>query len=219
MIPSLEHVPDTGTSQTPPSAQKSLGKDDFLQLLVAQLTAQDPLNPLEAQDFSAQLAQFSSLEQITNVNSTLKELKQSQDAMSNASMISLIGKSVDVPGNTFDLQPGTPVNLSYILPEGADSVFVDVFDASGELVTTLTGNNEEGTNLVVWDGVTGEGETAPAGAYSFKVRALTKEGDPLEAETFTTGLVTDVLFENGIAFAVVNGQKIEAGNITRVSSL
>jgi flagellar basal-body rod modification protein FlgD len=221
MIANMSPVPDTGTSQTAPSLQKSLGKDDFLQLLVAQLSAQDPLNPMEAQDFSAQLAQFSSLEQITNFNDTLKELKVSQDAMSNSSMINLIGKTVDVPGNSFELQDGGEVNLSYILPEGsqAESVFVDVFDATGIPVTTLNGGTDAGTNLVTWGGVGGDGSASPEGTYTFKVRALDGDGKPISTELFTTGPVTDVLFENGIAYAVVNGQKIEAGNITRVSSL
>jgi len=219
MITSMNPVADPGTSQTPPSAQKSLGKDDFLQLLVAQLSAQDPLNPMEAQDFSAQLAQFSSLEQMTNINSTLKEIKLSQDALSNSSMITLIGKTVDVPGNTFEFEPGQQANMSYILPETAKAVFVDVYDAAGQLVTTLNGGADAGTNLVTWGGISGAGAEAEAGAYSFKVRALTAEGNPIESQAFTTGIVTDVLFEGGIAYAVVNKQKIEAGNITRVSSL
>ncbi|QPJ61242.1 MAG: hypothetical protein G3M70_04800 [Candidatus Nitronauta litoralis] len=220
MIAGLSPIAETGGSQTPAAAQKSLGKDDFLQLLVAQLGAQDPLNPLEAQDFSAQLAQFSSLEQITNVNDTLKEINQSQNALSNSSMIGLIGKAVDVPGSNFELQDeGDSISLSYILPEDVDSVFVDVFDPAGKLVTTLNGNNEAGTNLKVWDGKDGDGNEAPPGSYNFKVRAIDAEGEPIETDTFTSGVVSDVVFENSVAYAIVNGQKIEAGKITRVSSL
>ncbi|MCA9482908.1 MAG: hypothetical protein KC553_04150 [Nitrospina sp.] len=219
MIAGLDPIPETGGSQTPASAQKSLGKDDFLQLLVAQLSAQDPLNPMEAQDFSAQLAQFSSLEQITNVNDTLKEINESQVALGNSSMIGLIGKAVDVPGNTFDLEEGGTISMSYILPQDAEAVFVDVFDASGAPVTRLTGNTSAGSNLKVWDGKTGDGETAPPGAYTFKVRAVDADGEPIESETFTSGIVKDVVFEDKVAYAVVNGQKIEAGKITRVSSL
>ena len=69
-------IPSAGSTSatTPSSAQSPLGKEDFLQLLVAQLSAQDPLNPMDSREFSAQLAQFSALEQMTNVNSTLEEL-------------------------------------------------------------------------------------------------------------------------------------------------
>ncbi len=219
MITGLKPIAETGSAQTPASAQKSLGKDDFLQLLVAQLSAQDPLNPMEAQDFSAQLAQFSSLEQITNVNETLKTIQVSQTAMSNASMIGLIGKAVDIPGNDFSLEEGGTVSMSYILPQQADTVLIDVFDSSGKLVSTLNGSAQAGTNLKVWNGKTGTGGQAEAGIYTFKVRAVDSAGEPIESETFTSGVVKDVLFEDNIAYAVVNGQKIEAGKITRVSSL
>ncbi|MFQ5481778.1 MAG: flagellar hook assembly protein FlgD [Nitrospinaceae bacterium] len=219
MITGLTPIPATGASQTPASAQQSLGKDDFLQLLVAQLSAQDPLNPLDSQDFSAQLAQFSSLEQITNVNNTLKEIKVSQEAMTSTSLINLIGKEVDVAGDTFDHLNGKTPRLSYTLPEPADSVLVDIFDATGGLVTTLNGNGEPGTNLVTWNGLNGQGGAAPEGAYTFAVRAVDVSGQEIEAATFTTGVVTDVLFEEGAVYAVVQGQKIEAGHISRVSSL
>ena len=92
-------IPSAGstTVTTPASAQQPLGKEDFLKLLVAQLSAQDPLNPMDSREFTAQLAQFSALEQMTNVNSTLEELVTAQQAMGNSSMISLIGKLVDIP--------------------------------------------------------------------------------------------------------------------------
>ena len=77
MITGLENVAERINSSglNPGGTNKSneLGKDDFLKLLVTQLTAQDPLNPLDSQDFSAQLAQFSALEQMTNINTTLEE--------------------------------------------------------------------------------------------------------------------------------------------------
>lgn len=220
MIAGITPLPETGSSQTPASAQKSLGKDDFLTLLVAQLGAQDPLSPLEAQDFSAQLAQFSSLEQITNVNDTLLKINESQIALSNSSMIDLIGKGVDIPGSGFELQDeGDSISLSYILPDDAESTFVDVFDPAGKLVTTLNGNTSAGTNLKVWDGKDGDGNPAPSGEYTFKVRSVDADGEPIEADLFTSGVVSDVVFENNVAFAIVNGQKVEAGKITRVSSL
>jgi flagellar basal-body rod modification protein FlgD len=101
MIEGILSSTDSNTSTTTASAQETLGKDDFLRLLVAQLKAQDPLNPMEATEFTAQLAQFSSLEQMTNINSTLEELVAAQQAMGNSSLISIIGKLVDVPGNSF----------------------------------------------------------------------------------------------------------------------
>ena len=213
IIPSAEST----TSTTPASAQRALGKEDFLRLLVAQLSAQDPLNPMEATEFTAQLAQFSSLEQMTNINSTLEELVAAQQAMGNSSLISIIGKLVDVPGNSFEHTQGEATNLTYTLGSEADTTKIEIYNSTGALVNTLNGPGAEGSNLAVWNGLDSQGNPVGAGFYTFKIQATDSSGKPVGAETFTTGLVTDVLFEEGKAFAVVNGQKLPAEEITRVS--
>lgn len=202
---------------TPASAQQPLGKDDFLMLLVAQLSAQDPLNPMDSREFSAQLAQFSALEQMTNVNKTLEDLVSAQQAMGNSSMISLIGKMVDVPGNSFQHTQGANSNLTYSLGAKADSTQLEIYDVAGALVKTIKGPGAEGGNLVTWDGRDNQGQAVQDGFYTFKIRATDANGKPVTATTFTTGLVTDVLFEKNEAFAVVNGEKLKAAEITRVS--
>ena len=212
----LPHAEST-TSTTPASAQQALGKEDFLRLLVAQLSAQDPLDPMDGRDFSAQLAQFSALEQMTNINSTLEELVAAQQAMGNSSMISLIGKLVDIPGNSFEYTQGETTNLTYSLSSEADSTKIEIFDAAGNLVNILNGSGAEGSNLIIWNGLDSQGNPVGSGFYTFKVQATDSAGKFVTAETFTTGLVTDVLFEEGGAFAVVNGQKLPAEQITRVS--
>lgn len=212
-------IPSTGSTSvtTPASAQQPLGKDDFLQLLVAQLSSQDPLNPMDSREFSAQLAQFSSLEQMTNINNTLEELVTAQLAMGNSSMISLIGKLVDVPGDSFEHTQGKTTALTYSLSKEASSTTIEVYNAAGTLVNTINGAGAAGSNLANWNGLDSEGNPAGSGLYTFKVQATDSAGNIVTAATFTTGLVTDVLFEQGGAFAVVNGQKIAAAQITRVS--
>jgi flagellar basal-body rod modification protein FlgD len=212
-------IPSTGstTTTTPTSAQQPLGKEDFLQLLVAQLSAQDPLNPMDSREFSAQLAQFSALEQMTNVNKTLEDLVAAQQAMGNSSMISLIGKLVDVPGNSFEHTQGETTNLTYTLGSEASTTKIEIFNAAGNLVNTLNGPGAQGSNLAIWNGLDSQGNPVGAGFYTFKIQATNSAGNIVTSETFTTGLVTDVLFEEGGAFAVVNGQKLPAAEITRVS--
>ena len=212
----LPHAEST-TSTTPASAQSPLGKEDFLRLLVAQLSAQDPLNPMDSTEFTAQLAQFSALEQMTNVNKTLEELVAAQQAMGNSSMISLIGKLVDIPGNSFEHTQGETTNLTYTLGGEAGSTKIEIYNSAGGLVNTLNGPGAEGSNLTTWNGLDSQGNPVTSGFYTFKIQATDASGKPVTAETFTTGLVTDVLFEEGGAFAVVNGQKLPAEQITRVS--
>ena len=79
--------PNNALSATPPTPRNTMGKDDFMRLLVTQLSTQDPLKPMDSQDFGAQLAQFSSLEQMTNVNANLTRLQQIQGALSASSSI------------------------------------------------------------------------------------------------------------------------------------
>ena len=213
IIPSTQST----TTTTPASAQSPLGKEDFLQLLVAQLSAQDPLNPMDSREFSAQLAQFSALEQMTNINSTLGELVSAQQAMGNSSLISIIGKLVDVPGNSFEYTQGETTNLTYTLGAEADTTKIEIYNSTGALVNTINGSGAEGSNLAVWNGLDSQGNPLDSGFYTFKINATDASGKSVSAETFTTGLVTDVLFEEGKAFAVVNGQKLSAEEITRVS--
>ncbi len=212
-------IPSAGstTTTTPASAQQPLGKEDFLQLLVAQLSAQDPLNPMDSREFSAQLAQFSALEQMTNVNATLEDLVKAQQAMGNSSMISLIGKNVDIPGNSVDYTQGETANLAYSLGAEATTTKIEIFDATGALVNTINGPGAKGSNLAIWNGLDDQGKPVASGIYTFKIKATDSSGKLVTAETFTTGLVTDVLFEDNEAFAVVNGEKLPAAEITRVS--
>ncbi|MBU1052895.1 MAG: hypothetical protein KKC46_03565 [Proteobacteria bacterium] len=88
----LSGTGDSSSAST--QAKKEMGKDEFLNLLVTQLKYQDPLNPMEGQEFSAQLAQFSSLEQLTNMNSTLSGIQNSLSASNQDNLLDYIGKTV-----------------------------------------------------------------------------------------------------------------------------
>lgn len=217
MLQGIQPHAETKGSQTPASAQKPLGKDDFMKLLIAQLSHQNPLQPMDGQEFSAQLAQFSALEQMTNVNTNIQKLIQSQQAATNSAMINMIGKQVDVLGNGITHTSGETHNLNYFLPERAASVTVDVYDSLGQLVRTLNGTASKGNNTVLWQGLNNAGEPLPEGDYTFKVTATDANGKVLEAKTFTKGTVSEVLFEDGKTFAIVNGEKISADSISRVS--
>jgi flagellar basal-body rod modification protein FlgD len=195
-----------------------LGKNDFLKLLVAQLEAQNPLDPQKAEDFSAQLAQFSSLEQLTNVNENLKTIESFEQAVNNASLVNLIGKNVDSPGDRIDYSTGDIKTLNFSVSEEAAQVAVDIFDSTGAKVTTLTLSNQSaGNNQVIWNGRDGEGKDVPPGAYTFQVKAETASGEEISARTFVSGKITDVIFEKDGAQAIINGQKTAVSEISRVS--
>jgi flagellar basal-body rod modification protein FlgD len=96
-------------------------------------------------------------------------------------------------------------------------VLVDIFNSSGGLVTSLPqGGQEKGVNTVTWNGRDTEGNKAPDGEYSYEVRAFDVSGKEMNVDVFSAGVVTEVIFENGTSYAIVNGKKIPAGEITRV---
>ena len=110
--------------------EEALGRDDFLKLFLAQLNNQDPLNPMDGTEFSAQLAQFSSLEQLFNVNENLESMKTLQDNSSRFQALELIGKDIEAEGDTLSLVNGTPTTGSFTLEEAADCTVL-INDADG----------------------------------------------------------------------------------------
>ena len=216
MITAIDAIPgNEGTANAKRS--DTLGKEDFLQLLVAQLQAQDPLSPMDAQDFSAQLAQFSALEQMTNVNTNLEQIFALESSMANTSTLGLIGRNVDAPGNNLIHAKGESHSLRYKLENSASEVQVDIFDSFGNRVASVGLNDQiAGDNLAIWNGSDFSGNPLQDGVYSFRVDARTSEGNTVGASTLAEGKVTEIIFDEGQAFAVVNGEKLPVNEITRI---
>ena len=218
MIPEVTSVLKTTGSSMEPIGNQSLGKDDFLKLLIAQLAAQDPLDPMGAQDFSAQLAQFSGLEQMTNVNTNLEKMYELDASAQNTSAIQLIGKTVESSGNGFPHSAGSSEVLSYSLSDDAEIVSIEILDSESNRVDRVNLQDQsKGKNTASWDGFDFMGNTLPAGTYSFNVTAKNSGGIPINVKTFSSGLVSDVVFGEGETYAVVNGQELPISSIKRVS--
>src|SRR5512145_3299493 len=100
------------TASSTTSTKNILGKDEFLKMLIAQLKHQDPLNPMDGTAFTAQLAQFSSLEQLQNINTQLTSFTKQQQSLGNTQAVNLIGREVLAKGNAIQAE-GKPVDLSY----------------------------------------------------------------------------------------------------------
>ena len=123
------------TATTTAQGKSSLGKDDFMKLMISQLKNQDPLNPMDGTEFSAQLAQFSSLEQLSNLNSYMK---QSIDAnavltqsINNTLITGLIGKDVKINGGDLQLRGQESIVLGYNMPVEAKTAQIKIYNGSG----------------------------------------------------------------------------------------
>ncbi len=187
---------DTGYSITSLTSSKtedvSMGKEDFLTLLVAQLQNQDPMNPSDATEFTAQLAQFSQLEQLTNVNSSLEGLATMSSEMQRMSALGLIGQDVVAQADEFDFN-GESVELGYRLDSPAEDVKLYVLGSSGATLATLTAQDTSaGEHFFSWDGTTDTGMPLVAGHYSLVARAVDADEALLNCQTLVQGQVSAV---------------------------
>ncbi len=149
----------------------TLGQEDFLTLLVAQLQNQDPLNPSDPTEFTAQLANYSQLEQLFNLNDSMDRLAESQTNSERVSALSMIGKEVLVAGSTFSLDEG-PVEIGYKVEGPTADVEIHIQDGSGQRVATLHPNDlTPGNHFITWSGMNDNGTELPSGKYDVIIDA------------------------------------------------
>ncbi len=203
------------TKSTNQGTTQSLGKNEFLKLLVAQLKNQDPLKPMDGTDFAAQLAQFSSLEQLNNLNEGIKNLGVYQMSQANAQAVNLIGKEVVIGNGNTVKASGQPVDLAYELAGAAKTVEIRIFDAEGSLVDTVTtGDQAAGANKATWNGGINH-----QGTYTFRVSAKGADGGDIAATTLSSGKVTAVSFKNQSIYINVGGQEMPFSDVREVKQV
>jgi flagellar basal-body rod modification protein FlgD len=211
----------TGTTPAPGSA---LGRDAFLHLLVTQMKLQDPLEPMKNENMIAQLAQFSSLEQLQNMSTALQQNLDVNLALgqllSNTMSTGLIGKQVHVPADSFDLQSGQPAPLGYRLNGDATKVSVSIYNDAGKLVRTLESNGAgagaTGAHGLEWDGRDDTGVQAPSGHYTFKVAATRADGSTIESNGLLVGRVSGIRYKDGTARVLLGATEVSLSEIDEI---
>ncbi len=204
-------------------APESLGKEEFLNLLVTQLRYQDPLDPIRNEEFIAQLSQFSSVEQLQNINSKLEEGLQTDTLLSrlmnNAMAPILIGKNISSQSSTISLTGENNPLLTFQLDNNAQTVSVGIIDSRAGVVRTLNlGPASAGDLQIVWNGRDDNGTRLPAGEYTYSILAADAEGNPVTASSAVTGKVTAVRYKDGDVLVVLEeGQTVSLSAITEVS--
>lgn len=209
------------TSANNVSANKgTLGKDDFLKLMIQQLKNQDPLNPLDGTDYASQLAQFSSLEQLTNLNSSIT---QSMDlnymltqSINNTMVATLIGKEVKLDGNNISAVGQEKIDIGYNLPVQARSVTVKILDSNGTIIKMIDGSVEAGNCKVSWDLNDNNGTKVTNGEYKFEIEAYNMAGEQMTISSYKVGLIDGVRFSDKGSMLLVGGAEYSISDILEI---
>lgn len=152
--------------------QNELGKTQFLELMVTQLNNQDPLSPQDNSEFVAQLAQFSSVEGIENLNNSVDSLATSFQSGQALQASSLVGRSVHVNAKQTILEPAGIITGTLSLPASVSNLRLEISDQNGALVRSIElGENAAGEIDFGWDGSDKDGNALPPGLYSFRATA------------------------------------------------
>ncbi|MGP1275702.1 MAG: flagellar hook assembly protein FlgD [Caulobacterales bacterium] len=193
--------------------------DTFLTLLTSQLQNQDPLSPMESQEFVSQLVQFSSVEQQIQSTQAIQALLNVQAALAQLSSVDYIGKYALVETNGSMLSEGS-AEWSYELPQEASSTQLVITNAQGATVGTITGQTSPGEHRLVWDGTDQQGNTLPDGVYNLEVVAFDSAGERIsDTPVSVGGRVTGVELTDGQAIVEVGGMLVPASRIIRLREL
>ena len=199
-----------GSGSEPNVDVSQLGKNDFLTLLIAQLRNQDPLNPASNTEFVAQLAQFSSLEQMTLMNANLEKSLESSinmtEAVSNAMIINYFGKYVTAETDSFIYDGNNPVQLRFDLDSVASWGKLEITGESGNIIRSVSLDAmEDGVNFFEWDGLTNTGVQAKSGVYKYTVELYDVSGNEVGVSQMFSGVVDGISFKNGVPQLNIGG--------------
>ncbi len=202
-------------------SKAALGQEQFLKLLIEQLKNQDPLNPMDSTDFTAQLAQFSSLEQLFDVNKNLAAMQAYSATMNRLSALDMIGKQVTFTGSgIISVADGdASVPIRFDLADNANQVTVTVLNDAGQEVARLDlGYQDAGSRQISWDRLDEAGQLLPAGNYRYQVAAADETGNSVAVTLYGSGLVQGIGTDKdtGQTVAVLASGQVLIDNIVGV---
>lgn len=198
-----------------PSAPE-LGKEDFLKLLVTQLANQDPLNPSDPTEFTAQLAQYSSLEQLSNINKSMESINTLSEEFGRLSALSLIDRSVVVNDNTFAFD-GENAGMGFSFQDSVESVTLYIRNQRGQSVAQMQVNSPvSGENWAEWDGTDSNGQQVVPGKYTFSAVGVDIQGNEIHGQPLVESRITGADFSDSDYTLLTDSGPVNVSDITRV---
>lgn len=213
--------PLTSTDRTASDTSTNLAEDfnNFLNLLTVQLQNQDPLEPLDTNQFTEQIVQMTQVEQTVAMNERLGSLIDVQETQRIQTAADFVGKQVDALGDTVQLDANGKAEMFYALQTPASSVLVEIVDTSVEnrqlaAIRTLPATTETGVHRLAWDGLDSLGQPVdPNGVYQIRVTALNADGDALKTDVGFSGVVEELRHTDGALTLTVAGNAIDLDKI------
>jgi flagellar basal-body rod modification protein FlgD len=195
-----------------------LDKDAFLKLMLAQMKHQDPSNPMQSHEMAAQLAQFTSLEQLNNIHTTLESIKNAQAPNTNYQALSFIGKRISSDSSKVMRAAGdTEHSLNFQLLGAATDVKITVKDAAGNAIRKLDmGAMKKGENAVKWNGLNDDGLSARPGEYHVAIEAKGANGQKIYAKTQLEGRITGLNYTAQGPVLMVGDQSVRMSEVKKI---
>jgi flagellar basal-body rod modification protein FlgD len=199
-------------------AVSELGADVFLRLLVTQLQSQDPTNPTENEEFVAQLAQFTTLEETTNTNALLEQLIGQDVQRTQFDLVNFIGRTVVTEGDTISLGETDQPILTYALNDTATSVTIEILGEDGQVLRSIQSESPgtAGAHDVKWDGLDEDGDRLLEGVYQFRVNAIHANGAPVGNFTFARERVSNIVLGAEKPIVVQSGKTLNTQDIISI---
>lgn len=189
---------------------------NFLKLLTTQLQNQDPTSPMDADQFTQQLVQFSGVEQQIKSNETLGELAALMQADQLSQSVSYLGAEVEAEGDVFSLGSDGQAKIYYELESAASSVLLKITDQYGQTVALKPGELGAGRHSLTWDGIGDDGVRRTEGSYKVEVLAQSAAGTPVTANTTISGIVDGVEIDGAETMLSVDGILMSMDRISAV---
>lgn len=197
---------------------KNLDKDAFMKLMLTQMKHQDPTNPMQAHEMASQLAAFTSVEQLQNLNSTMEGLKKAQAPMQQFEALNFIGKSVAGDSSALTrVQGDTSHDFQYKLLKEAETVKLSIKNIQGEVVREFSVKNAKaGANSIDWNGQNERGVEQPPGEYFLSVEATDGAGQKVGVETRFDGLITGVNYTPEGPLLLVGQRTVKMSDVKKI---
>lgn len=218
-IASVSANQNAAAGQTDSSKSLSSLSDNytmFLSLLTTQLQNQSPLDPMDADQFTSQLVQYSSVEQLIKMNANFEDMKTSMESSNLANLVNYVGTNVTVNAAT---KPITDGKVEWTINAAkSGTATITIKDAAGKTVLTRTESLKAGDNPFSWNGKGDDGKTYTDGSYTIGVSAKTAAGSNIKTTTDITGKVDSLEWSDGIPYLSIGGTKYLTSAVVKIAN-